>query len=413
MTAPVVIVGAGAAGIAAARRLRDAGVAAVILEAGGRVGGRAYTIRCEGMALDLGCGWLHSGERNPWTGIAETEGLTVDRSKARWDVQWQGLGFPPADQAAFGAAFEAFDVEVERLARGPDVPLSAALPVAGEWAGGIDAVVGYLDGCCAADVSLHDHRAFDAVSSDNNWRVREGYGTAVAKAVAGLDVRLDAAVRTIGVTRDGVRVTGDFGTIDANHAIVTVSTGVVSSDAIRFDPPLPGKRDAAAALPLGHVGKVFLAVEGADELPIDGQLRGHPRAARSASHRLRPLGQPVIESYFGGPYARDLAAAGDAATADAMLGSRWRARLRSVAASAWHADPLVLGAWSAARPGHRAARARLAEPVADRLFFAGEACEPDDVGTAHGAHATGVRAAEAVLARLGMHARARTAMPGP
>lgn len=403
----VVVVGAGAAGIGAARRLRAAGVSAIVLEAGDRVGGRAHTVVREGLALDLGCGWLHSAERNPWVGIADEAGLTIDRSNPGWSKQWRGLGFPPADQEAFGAAYAAFDAEVEQLAAGDDVPLSAALPAAGDWAGAIDAVVGYLDGASAADVSLHDHHAFDAVASENNWRVVEGYGTAVARAAAGLDVRIGMAVRAVTLDRSGVRITTASGTLDATHVIVTVSAGVLASGAIVFDPALPDVAAAAHDLPMGHVGKLFLAVDGAEELPVDGHLRGHASASRSASHRLRPLGMPMIECYFGGPYAADLQAAGDAAVVSAMtgeltglLGSSWRQRLRPLALSHWSAEPHILGAWSYARPGKRGARFRLAMPIDDRLYFAGEASEPEDIGTAHGAFASGVRAADAVVAQI-------------
>ncbi|WP_255601883.1 flavin monoamine oxidase family protein [Glacieibacterium megasporae] len=400
-----VIVGAGAAGLAAARRLADGGASVVVLEAGDRVGGRAHTVIREGYALDLGCGWLHSGERNPWTAVAEAAGLTVDRSPARWDTQWRDLGFPPADQAAFGAAFAAFDEEVERRATLPDVPLADALPAAGDWAGAVDAVVGYLDGVAARAVSLHDHAAFDAAASDNNWRVREGLGTAVATLAVGLDIRRNTAVTAIAVGSDAVRVTTSAGVVEAATAIVTVSTAVLTR--IAFTPELPGHLAAAGDLPLGDVGKVFLHIDGPTDFPVDGHLRGHPRALCSASHRLRPFGWPVIESYFGGPYAADLAAAGPAAAIDAMitelcglLGSDWRARFRPLAVSGWRAEPFIGGAWSHARPGRRDARRAIVEPVAGRLFFAGEAGALDDVGTAHGAHATGVAAATAALAVL-------------
>nr|WP_295658711.1 FAD-dependent oxidoreductase [Polymorphobacter sp.] len=405
MAFDAIIVGAGAAGLAAARRLADGGARVVVLEAGDRVGGRAHTIVREGFALDLGCGWLHSGERNPWTKVAEAAGLTVDRSPARWDTQWRDLGFPPSDQAAFGAAFDAFDAEVERRVALPDVPLADALSAAGDWAGAVDAIVGYLDGVEAGAVSLHDHAAFDAAASDNNWRVCEGLGTTVACIAAGLDVRLNTAVTAIAVGNDAVCVTTASGIVDAATVIVAVSTAVLAR--ITFTSELPSHAAAAGDLPLGDVGKVFLRVDGPTDFPVDGHLRGHPRALRSASHRLRPFGWPIIESYFGGPFAADLAAAGQAAAADAMiaelcglLGSDWRPRLRPLAVSGWRAEPFIGGAWSHARPGRRDARRAIVEPVAGRLFFAGEAGALDDVGTAHGAHATGVAAATAALAAL-------------
>lgn len=384
----------------------------LVLEASSRLGGRAHTVVREGLALDLGCGWLHSAERNPWVGIAEEAGLTVDRSNPGWDQQWRDLGLSPDDHAAFRAAYNAFDDEVVRLAAGDDVPLAAALPAAGRWAGSIDAIVGYLDGASAADVSLHDHHAFDSEASNNNWRVLEGYGTAVAHAADGLDVRLDTPVSAVEIVGDGVRVTTLHGTVDASRLIVTVPSGILASGAIRFTPAIPDMIAAAGELPMGRVGKLFLAVDGADELPTNGHLRGRPGEARSASHRLRPFGWPVIECYYGGPYAADLEAGGEAATVDAMvreltdlLGSSWRARLRPLAISRWHDEPWIGGAWSYARPGRRGARFHLAVPVADRIFFAGEATAPIDIGTAHGAHATGVRAADDALASLGLPLR--------
>ena len=80
----VAVIGGGAAGIGAARRLREAGVKALILEARGRLGGRAWTVEAGGFPVDLGCGWLHSAKRNPWTGIAAAQGRTIDRTPPPW-----------------------------------------------------------------------------------------------------------------------------------------------------------------------------------------------------------------------------------------------------------------------------------------------------------------------------------------
>src|SRR6516165_4091837 len=98
--ADVVIVGAGAAGIAAARRLARSGLSVMALEATARIGGRAWTCNVAGLPLDLGCRWLHSADRNPWTRIAETAGLTIDRRTPAWGRQHGDLGFPQAEQAA-------------------------------------------------------------------------------------------------------------------------------------------------------------------------------------------------------------------------------------------------------------------------------------------------------------------------
>ena len=105
----VVVIGGGAAGIAAARALHVAGRHVLLIEASDRLGGRAHTQLHDGFALDHGCGWLHSARRNPWTAIAEAAGQEIDRSSPNWDVQWRDLGYPAAEQRAFGQAWAAFE----------------------------------------------------------------------------------------------------------------------------------------------------------------------------------------------------------------------------------------------------------------------------------------------------------------
>src|SRR5215467_7828845 len=120
----VAIIGGGAAGIAAARRLHDAEVRCVIVEARGRLGGRAWTVvDPSGCALDLGCGWLHSADRNPWVAIAEAQGRTIDRTPPPWGRAALTIGFPPAEQSAYSAALAAFRDRLDAAAENePDVP---------------------------------------------------------------------------------------------------------------------------------------------------------------------------------------------------------------------------------------------------------------------------------------------------
>ena len=108
----VAIVGAGAAGVSAARTVA-AGRSVIVLEASQRVGGRAWTRTIEGMPLDLGCGWLHSAERNPFVARAEASGLCVDRTPSAWREQYRELGFSVAEQRAAQAAWEAWQHRIE------------------------------------------------------------------------------------------------------------------------------------------------------------------------------------------------------------------------------------------------------------------------------------------------------------
>src|SRR4051794_9198654 len=114
----VVIVGAGAAGIAALRRLSGSGLSAVVLEARSRVGGRAHTIHLRpDLPVDCGCGWLHSADVNPLVEPIERAGFAIDRTPPAWERQSGNQGFPPQDQRAFAEAYEAFEERLEAAAK--------------------------------------------------------------------------------------------------------------------------------------------------------------------------------------------------------------------------------------------------------------------------------------------------------
>jgi monoamine oxidase len=186
-----------------------------------------------------------------------------------------------------------------------------------------------------------------------------------------------------------------------------VPASVIAAGALPFRPALPDKTAAAEALPLGLANKLFLRVDMADDLPLERRVYGAVDRASTGSYHLRPFGRPLIEGYFGGALARELETQGDAAVAAfaidelaAQLGSDIRARLTPLVVSAWSRDPFARGSYSYATPGQAAARAALAAPVDERLFFAGEAVSARDFSTAHGAYRTGVAAAEQVTQAL-------------
>jgi monoamine oxidase len=399
MSPDVLVIGAGAAGIAAARALHDAGVDTLLIEARDRIGGRARTIHHGDAALDLGCGWLHSARRNSWTDVARAAGSMIATDTANWSGQWRDLGYSADEQAAFGRAWDAWEARARAAAGGPDRPLSAFVAPDDRWRPMLDAISGYVNGANLSDVSLHDWLAYEDAATDDNWAVREGYGALVAHHAAGLPVRTNVAARHIDHSGDVMRVTTDAGTITARAVIVAVPTSILADERLSFTPALPDKHAAAAALPLGVADKAFLAVTGA-HWPHDAHLIGNPHTACTASHRLSPFGWPVVESFFGGDCA-DMLEGGDAAAFAidelvALLGSEWRARLRPITTTRWRHEAWIEGSYSHARVGHAGERAILARPVEDRLFFAGEACSPHDFSTAHGARDTGLAAAAAI-----------------
>lgn len=397
-----VVIGGGAAGIAAARHLRDAGQDVLIIEARDRLGGRALSFHHQGQALDLGCGWLHSAKRNPWTAIARARGFDIRTDTANWGTQWRDLGYPPAEQAAFHAAWERWDEAAHAALPCPDRPLSDFIAPDDPWRPLIDAISGFANGAPLSRVALHDWAAYEDAAGDDNWAVSEGYGTLIVDHADQVPARLSTQVARIDHRGRTLRIETSAGTITADRAIICVPTTVLARGDIVFDPPLPDKQAAAAALPLGLADKVFLAVTGPVEWPANAHLAGNPHSACTASYRLSPFGAPVIESFFGGDCAEALEDGDATAFAIdeivALLGSDWRARLKPIAATRWRHEPFIHGSYSHAQIGMAPQRAVLAAPVDQRLFFAGEACSTYDFSTAHGAYATGRAQADSILA---------------
>jgi monoamine oxidase len=406
MTDPdVVVIGAGAAGLAAARRLKGTGLTVRVIEARTRVGGRAWTVSASGTALDLGCGWLHSAIENEWTALAEDYGFTIDTTTPAWAKPALDHGFPADQQAEFRAALDdLFDRIEQRGDDGPDRSAADFVPAGSRWRDLLDAVSTWINGVELASVSVHD--VFRYADTGVNWRLRQGYGALVAAAADGLEIVRDCAATTVDHAGRQVRIETTRGTTTTRAVIITLPSDLLAAEALRFSPALPAKTAAAAALPLGVADKLFVRVADAADLPVERRLYGATDGAIASFH-LRPFGSDLIEVYMGGALARELedddgramfAFATDQLTA--RLGGGMRKRLGFVAASAWARDPLSRGAYSYARVGACDMRAVLAAPVDGRLFFAGEATSRHDFSTAHGAYRTGVRAAEEALAAL-------------
>ena len=393
----VVVIGAGVAGLAAARALRARGVAVTVLEATGRIGGRAYTSHpalLGGAAFDHGASWLHAAGRNPLAALAQAAGeALIDSDAERHQAVFvEGRAANAAELAAHDAAWAAMEaVQAPAI----DVPLAAIVPP-GPWA----ATVAHWEGAIIA--------AADAeVLSAQDWRLNalEGGNLAAAGGLGALigrllatEVEVDTPALSVRWEGPGVAVETARGVVRADACIVTVSTGVLASGGLRFVPGLPAEIGAAVeALPMGLLSKVGLP----GRLPFAANTSVVRRLA-AGEHGVNfiagPRGAGHVVGFFGGRAAWGVA--GDDAAAEAMARDELR-RMgldlpgAGAVVTGWGTDPWFRGAYAYARPGGVGARGVLAEAcLGGRVVFAGEALRMDGLaGTVGGAFLSGEAAA--------------------
>lgn len=408
--ADVVVIGAGAAGIAAARTLLAAGLSVAVVEARDRIGGRALTVSLRGHPVDLGAHWLHAGPINPLVALGRTRGERLRRAPQQSHSWVSGRPALASEARAAAWAFDRADRAMTGSAGkdGDDRPAASALPVGlGPWGARVAQVHGLVSGRSLDEVSLHD---FPSMEYGDNFFIAGGYGNYLARLAAGLPVRLSAPVRRIDWSGQGVRVELEGGDhLNARTAIVTIPM-MVLRDGPAFSPPLPNTVRAAID---GFVTGIY---EHAVLHWPSSPFAGRDRLAGFHGRRRSPAG--LLTRIDGTPfhfYELDVkeAAAIDAAGGDADAVRRHvravlaeqvgRARLRDLsipAVSAWRHDPFARGSWAVVPPGHAAARVTLRDGIGGKIWFAGEALSREQWGTVGGAFEQGSRAAEAVVNTL-------------
>lgn len=406
---PVVIVGAGSAGLAAAASLRTAGRSFTLVEARDRIGGRAFTERALGpdCPFDAGAEYIHWAERNPWAPIARQAGARFAREDG-WarTLTIDGRPASDAEKARRRSGFSGLDALLEPKGAG-DPSLAEAARVGGPDAEQAAAGLSRLSlGEDPDRVSAIDYARL--WSGSDLWV--DGYGDLVARHFADLPVSLGCPVRAIDWSgRDG-RVETARGALTAAAVIVTVPVGVLRAGGIRFTPALPDAAlGALDGLRMGAYTKIGLRL---DPAKVDAAALGDAVSLATGGPTLyfemSPFGRSLAVANLGGDLARDLCRAGEPAAValaterlGALLGARARGAVLAGRLAGWWTDPHARGSYSIVTPGHADARDRLREPVGGRVFFAGEALAGGGAMTVGGATLDGERAARDVLKALG------------
>jgi len=444
VTADAIVLGAGAAGLAAAAELARAGRSVLVIEARDRIGGRVWTRRRRDVSLplELGAEFVHGRG-------AETLALARRAASPLVDVPWEHWIASPNGRAGALRPMQEFFPRIERamkpaLSLRHDVPFAeylarrrrafgAAAPFARLLVEGFDAAEPER----ASTRAIAEEWTGEGAADAPTFRLLGGYGPlldelARAARQHGARMQLQTAVQAVRWRAAGrgarrVEVEGRF--LDAPYrasaacAVVALPLGVLqeprgSRGAVEFDPPLQAKRAALEQLASGPVLKVLLRFREPFWEELDGgryrkaAFFHAPRAAVPTFWTALPLRAPVLVGWAGGPRAARLSGVAPARITRHALdglaevfGSRGAARAQALLVAAdvhdWSLDPYARGAYSYVVAGGRTARGRLAAPLKDTLFFAGEAADTGgNAATVEGALASGRRAAAEALKRL-------------
>jgi monoamine oxidase len=400
----VLVIGAGGAGLAAAKDLLAKGVSVVVLEARDRVGGRAFTDTSLGVPWDRGCSWLHASNVNPWMAYARQNGFEVEPDRIPREIYDGARRLSGAETAGHRAITERMQRELARAgSRGLDIPAEAALTqqtLADPWYPVAMDELTAFEGIEPANFSALDSHQF--VEDGEDYVIPRGYGALLAHFGKGIDVKLRTPVTRI--RWGGRAVTADTaaGPVDARVAVVALPSAVIAEGSIIFSPHLPAEvLQAHHDLPLGILEKVALRFK-RNVFPSEASefLRMKRDDGRGLAYLTRHGGGNVCVAFAPGRLARDLEARGEEAGVAfaleqlaAMLGGDVRKHFDEGRATAWASDPYSRGAYSYCVPGRYGARAVLTRHVGGRIVFAGEHTEQGAYGTLHGAYLSGLRAA--------------------
>ncbi|KAA1248476.1 FAD-dependent oxidoreductase [Mycobacterium simiae] len=412
----ILVIGAGMAGLAAARSLSDAGWPVRVIEARRRIGGRVATNRDWGVPLEMGASWIHGTTNNPLTELArqvQAQLAPTDYNTAAKlatdprlppinydEATWQRLVADARDEVDGGSLGAAIRAQAASQELSESERAELAYYVTTE-----------IEDEYAADADQLSAKTFDRgkYSDGPQVVVTSGYDAFPRLLADGLPIVLNTAVNAIVLRGDSVIVKAKDQSFQGPAAIVTVPLGVLQSGAITFDPPLPDAPEhALQTLGFGVLSKSYFRFERRtwDREDAFYQYLGSDGEMWAQWLTLPAAAGPIVLAFNAGHRGRKVESSSpDELMADALPIARQlfgsAATLLDVKSSSWTLDPYALGSYSFHAPGSGLDdRRRLQEPISDRLYLAGEAVGVDNPGTVHGALLSGRHAAAELMRRL-------------
>ncbi|MBN8182757.1 flavin monoamine oxidase family protein [Roseibium aggregatum] len=416
----VVVVGAGIAGLAAARTLADAGFSVTVLEAGNRIGGRLHTDRSLGVPLDLGASWIHGTRSNPITALAQR----FAQPMFEWDYDNEEVFDLTGNGGRAVERFETFANALEDFLDDTETSLtriSAANAIEKirrqrALSSLTDAELGFMAhilleqefAAPASDLSLaavEEGGAFEGPDAV----LPQGYDKIPLGVAEGLTIQTETVVNQIDHSQRGVSVRTENGVLEADFAICAVSLGVLKAGDIVFSPGLPdNKRNAVSSLRMGVLDKIYLSFPEAfwDETVHNfGRISGKPDTFTYWPNLSPVTGKPILCALNVGEFAQNLEKLGEENRRQAAFEALQTMFGRDIPppdasiSSAWQQNERTRGSYSFLPVGvEPRARKALAADLNGRVFFAGEATAQDYPATVHGAWLSGQRAARDVIA---------------
>ncbi len=411
----VIIIGAGASGLSAAKELEQLGLTYTVIEGSHRIGGRAYSEEiAPGVWFDLGCTYME-GAQHTFVPIARELGHTMgdkdlyEESLMKYYRNGTRLN---VDQRAKCSQYykDGYNAIAEASESGRDVAISEVIDFDNEFAAPFMA---YMASAWTFDVDQVSCLDITDAEGGCNYRLLNGYGSLVAAWGADVPVSLNTRAERIDWSGRGVSVETPKGTIKGRTALITVSTGILGAGDIGFTPGLPDwKIDAIHNVPVGTENKTCIYFDkdifGPDGRGIYSLWKDDGNETSDAAYiEANVMGHNYAIVGHGGRHAVWLEKQGQQAAHDfavdriaEVYGNDIRKHVSRSIVTAWTTEPWTRGSYAAAKPGQFHQRANLARTVDDRLFFAGEATMYGSQGTCHGAYMSGIRAAQEIAENL-------------